>query len=289
MAAGAVLVTGAAGGIGLACARALAGASFAQRAEGERRPAAGTLLLQDLDLRRLASAQHELASEGIEAQMIAGDLCDPAHRSSLLEEVVRAGGLRALAHSAGLSPTMADARRVFDVDLVATVQLVDALLPALVPGAVAVLIASQAGHMIAAAATPEIDAILDAPLAPDAHARLVALCGPLASAPGGAYGLAKRGVHRLAVARAARYGAAGARIVSLSPGIIDTGMGRAERSAHSVATDAIVAKTPAGRRLGRPEEIAAVVAFVCSDAASFVTGVDWLVDGGSTHQVLAGR
>ena len=272
---GAVLVTGAGGGIGLACARALAGA--------------GTLLLQDLDLRRLASAEQALASEGIKAQTIAGDLCDPAHRAALVEAVARAGGLRALAHTAGLSPTMADARRIFAVDLVATVQLVDALLPALRPGAVAVLIASQAGHLIAAAATPEIDAILDAPLAPDAHARLVALCGPLASAPGGAYGLAKRGVHRIAVARAAAYGAAGARIVSLSPGIIDTGMGRAEQVAHGAATAAIVAKTPAGQRLGRPEEIAAVVAFLCSDAASFVTGVDWLVDGGSTHQVLSGR
>ena len=273
--AGAVLVTGAGGGIGLACARALAGA--------------GTLLLQDLDLRRLASAEQTLASEGIKAQTIAGDLCDPAHLAALAAAVTRLGGLRALAHTAGLSPTMADARRVFEVDLVATVRLVDALVPALRPGAVAVLIASQAGHMIAAAATPEIDAILDAPLAADAHARLVALCGPLASAPGGAYGLAKRGVQRLAVARAAAFGAAGARIVSLSPGIIDTGMGRAERGAQAAATDVIVAKTAAGQRLGRPEEIASVVAFVCSDAASFVTGVDWLVDGGSTHQVLSGR
>jgi NAD(P)-dependent dehydrogenase (short-subunit alcohol dehydrogenase family) len=274
MAAGAVLVTGAGGGIGFACARSLAGT--------------GTLLLQDLDLSRLASAEHTLASEGIKAQTIAGDLCDAAHLAALAAAVTRLGGLRALAHTAGLSPTMADAQRVFEVDLVATVRLVDALVPALQPGAVAVLIASQAGHMIAAAATPEIDAILDAPLAPDAHARLVALCGPLASAPGGAYGLAKRGVHRLAVARAAAFGAADARIVSLSPGIIDTGMGRAERAAHA-ATEVIVAKTPAGQRLGRPEEIASVVAFLCSDAASFVTGVDWLVDGGSTHQVLSGR
>jgi NAD(P)-dependent dehydrogenase (short-subunit alcohol dehydrogenase family) len=275
MATGAVLVTGAAGGIGRACARALA--------------AAGTLLLQDLDPRRLASAEHALASEGIEAHTIAGDLCDPAHVMALVEAVARAGGLRALAHAAGLSPTMADARRIFEVDLVATVRLVDALVPVLRRDAVAVLIASQAGHLIAGAATPAIDAILDAPLAADAHAQLVALCGPLASAPGGAYGLAKRGVQRLAVARAMVYGAAGARIASLSPGIIDTGMGRAEQAAHTAATSAIVAKTPAGKRLGRPEEIAAVVAFLCSDAASFVTGVDWLVDGGSTHQVLSKR
>src|SRR5262245_25821180 len=154
--AGAVLVTGAGGGIGLACARALAGT--------------GTLLLQDLDPTRLASAEQALASEGIKAQTIAGDLCDPSHLTSIAGPVARAGGLRALAHTAGLSPTMADARRIFEVDLVAAVRLVDALEPTLRPGAAAVLIASQAGHMLAAAATPEIDAILDAPLAPDAHA-----------------------------------------------------------------------------------------------------------------------
>jgi NAD(P)-dependent dehydrogenase (short-subunit alcohol dehydrogenase family) len=228
-------------------------------------------------------------TRGIQAEALAGDLCDLAHRTALVGAVARAEGLRALAHTAGLSPTMADARRIFEVDLVATVRLLDALAPQLRPGAAAVLIASQAGHFVAAAATPAIDAILDAPLGADAYPRLVALAGPLASEPGGAYGLAKRGVQRLAVARAVEYGAAGARITSLSPGLIDTGMGRAERVAHAIATDAIVAKTPAGRRLGRPEEIASVVAFLCSDAASFVTGVDWIVDGGSTLQLLTGR
>jgi NAD(P)-dependent dehydrogenase (short-subunit alcohol dehydrogenase family) len=270
-----VLVTGAGGGIGLACARALADHG-------------APLLLQDLDERRLASARETLASEGIPAQTIAGDLCDPAHVAALAAAVAQNGGLHALAHAAGISPTMGDARRVFEVDLVATVRLVDALTPELRPGAAAVLVASQAAHMVAAAVTPAVDAILDAPLAADAFDRLVQIAGPLASAPGGAYGLAKRGVQRLAVARAQAFGAAGARIASLSPGLIDTGMGRAERTAHA-ATEVIVAKTAAGRRMGRPEEIAAVAAFLCSDAASFVTGVDWLVDGGSTQQVLSGR
>src|SRR4030095_5041149 len=127
--AGVVVVTGAGGDIGLACARALAGR--------------GSLLLQDLDERRLANARQALAGAGISAQTIAGDLCDPAHLAVLARAVAGAGGLRALAHTAGLSPTMADARRIFEVDLSATVRLIDALLPELLPGAAAVLIASQ--------------------------------------------------------------------------------------------------------------------------------------------------
>ena len=271
----AVLVTGAGGGMGLACARALA--------------ASGTLLLQEIDEGRLESACATLAAEGIPARSIAGDLLDAEHLSALSAEVAKTGGLRALAHTAGLSPTMADARRVFDVDLLATARLVAALIPHLGPGSVAVLLASQAGHMVAGAATPEIDAILDAPLEPDAHDRLVAIAGELAAQPGGAYGLAKRGVHRLVVHRAPEFGRAGARIVAVSPGIIDTAMGLAERGGQPAATDVIMAKTPLGQRMGTADEVASVVAFLCSEGASYVTGVDWLVDGGSTLQVLGPR
>jgi NAD(P)-dependent dehydrogenase (short-subunit alcohol dehydrogenase family) len=64
----------------------------------------------------------------------------------------------------------------------------------------------------------------------------------------------------------------------VSPGIIDTGMGRQEFDAQPVM-QVMLDNTPAGR-LGRPEEIAAVVAFLVSDDASFVTGIDILADGG---------
>jgi NAD(P)-dependent dehydrogenase (short-subunit alcohol dehydrogenase family) len=261
--------------MGLACARALAGS--------------GTLLLQEIDAMRLDSACAALASEGIQARPIAGDLLDPAHLSTLSAELAKAGELRAVAHTAGLSPTMADARRVFDVDLVATARLVEALGPHLGAGSAVVLLASQAGHMVAAAATPEIDAILDAPLEPDAHDRLVAVAGDLAGRPGGAYGLAKRGVHRLVVHRAPEFGRIGARIVSVSPGIVDTAMGIAERGGQPAATGVILEKTPLGQRMGTAEEIASVVAFLCSEGASYVTGVEWLVDGGSTLQVIGPR
>ena len=128
--------------------------------------------------------------------------------------------------------------------------------------------------------------LLDDSLAPDFYARIVELAGSeFAGSPGGAYALSKRGVQRLAVSDAPAWGARGARIVSLSPGIIDTGMGNQEFAAQPFMKT-MVETTPVGVRMGRPDEIAAVAAFLCSPQASFVTGVDWIVDGGSTYQLV---
>jgi NAD(P)-dependent dehydrogenase (short-subunit alcohol dehydrogenase family) len=272
---GATLVTGAVGGMGRACALELA-----------RRGA--RLVLSDLDASALAALRDELRAEGVGAQVEAGDVTEPVVREGLVAAAREAGGLAALVHTAGLSPSMADAARIFRVNLEAAAALVDALQPLAREGAAAVLFASQAGILAANAATPAIDALLDEAGGPDWYARLLAEAGEeFAGQPGGAYALSKRGVQRLAVARAPAWGERGARILSLSPGIIDTGMGRQEY-AQQPAMKAMVDRTPAGRRMGRPEEIAAVVAFLCSSDASFMTGVDVLIDGGSTYQMLGG-
>jgi NAD(P)-dependent dehydrogenase (short-subunit alcohol dehydrogenase family) len=267
---GITVVTGAARGIGAATARALA-------REGRR------LLLCDLDGSALGEAARSL---GVEAVPLAGDLTSARDRDALAIAVERAGGLAALAHVAGISGTMADARRILAVNLVATAQLLERLLPLAREGTAAVCVASQAGHMVGRGMTPETRAAIDEPLAPDFFARLEAAAGPVATAPAGAYALSKWAVQRLVVACAPAWGRRGARLVSVSPGIVDTGMGREELAAHGDAMRAILAKTPIGQRMGRSEELAAVIAFLCSDAASFVSGVDWLVDGGSTNQVL---
>lgn len=271
---GLVVITGGGGGIGVACARMLGG-------EGR------SLLLQDVDGDALADARNRLSRDGIQVRTECGDVTDPAHIDALAAATKRAGGLGALVHTAGLSPTMADWRRIFEVNLVATARLLHAMTPLAGEGSAAVCFASQAGHLIAGVCSPALERVLQSPLEPDFLDQLTELAGDMAKQSAGAYGLSKRGVQLLVVASAREWGERGARIVSLSPGIIDTPMGRREEKQHR-EMQTIIEKTPVGNRKGRPEEVAASVAFLCSDAASFISGVDILVDGGATNQLLRG-
>lgn len=268
---GAIVITGAARGIGRACVDALS--------------ELGTPLLVDMREELLASVAKELP---FPVEILACDLTDPSAIQQLAQRVEALGGLRALAHAAGLSGSMASAERVLEVNLQASAHLVDALEPQLLPGASAVLIASQAGHFTQRATDAETEALLGDPLQPDFYKRLSRKLGSAATDPNGAYGLSKRGVHLLAISRATAWGTRGARIVSISPGIIETTMGHAEFDANSDMVQPLIDCTPVGARMGRAEEIAAVAAFVCSDKASFMTGVDLLVDGGSTNQFKLG-
>ncbi|MBW2500165.1 MAG: SDR family oxidoreductase [Deltaproteobacteria bacterium] len=271
---GMIVITGAARGIGAACARALAG----------RAP----LLIADLRSDALEQEAASLRTQGHEVETCVGDFVADGMVEALAQRAAEAGGCEGLVHAAGLSPEMGDARRIFEVNLFASATLVDALEPHLKPGAAGVLIASQAAELLAGGLSAEQEALLEAPFAADAYERLVDACGALASEPQGAYGLTKRGVQLLAISRAPAWGARGGRLVSLSPGIIDTDMGEIEFAAREATMQAIVDHTPVGGRRGRADEIAAVAAFLLSDAASFVSGSDILVDGGSTYQILRG-
>src|SRR5205085_5314764 len=105
---------------------------------------------------------------------------------------------RALVHAAGISPTMADARRVFEVDLVGTHHVLTGFEPLVVPGAAAVCFSSSSAYQIAPFVGADQDRIIDAPGAPDFLERITTAV----TDSGHAYALAKRGVIR-AVARAA--------------------------------------------------------------------------------------
>ena len=168
---------------------------------------------------------------------------------------------------------MADARRVFEVDLLGTQLVLDAFEELVVPGSAAVCFSSSAAYQIAPFIDAAQDALIDDPLAPDFLDRAA-----IAVADSGlAYSLAKRGVIHAVGRAAVRWGRRGGRVNSVAPGLIDTPMGRREME-HQPIMQEMLDQTPLGR-LGAANEVADVVAYLVSDAASFVSGVDVLVDG----------
>jgi NAD(P)-dependent dehydrogenase (short-subunit alcohol dehydrogenase family) len=254
---GATVITGAAGGMGRACAERFA-------APGRR------LVLCDLREDSLGGATEAASRLGAEVTLLGGDIADPGFPAAVVQ---RLGGDRigALIHTAGLSPTMADGDRILEVNLFATRRMVDGLRDRMAPGGSVVLISSCSAYMIPPGAfAAELKMWLESNEP-----------NPLrAAAPGPemAYPASKRGVIVLVGHEAASFGAAGVRINSIAPGFIDTAMSRAEMEV-SERMVAMIGQVPLGR-LGEADEIAKVIEFLCSPAASYVTGCDIKVDGG---------
>jgi NAD(P)-dependent dehydrogenase (short-subunit alcohol dehydrogenase family) len=210
--------------------------------------------------------------------MVACDITSPEDVAALVEAT---GQLDSLVITAGLSPTMADGRTIYEVNLRAMDRVLTAFEPILRPGSAAVCFSSMAAHMLPL--TPELAAALDDPASPEFFDR-VAATGTDVDNSQMAYSYSKAGVIRLIRRRAPAWGARGARLLSLSPGIIDTGMGRQEAAAEP-AMATMVEMSALGRQ-ARPEEVAAVAVFLVSEAASFMTGTDILVDGGAIAAII---
>lgn len=237
------------------------------------------ILLDRVEESVIKAARELAASASVTVEPFVADVTDSAALGRLADRVAEVGTLRAVAHAAGISPTMADWRRVFEVDLVGTALLAQALRPLATQGTATVNFASMAAVLRpSAAGDAELDQLMADPLQDGFLDKVREVAGPDIENSGNAYSIAKRGVKVFTQREAIRVGPQGARVVSLSPGLIDTPQGQQEAEEHPVMAEMLKA-TPLGR-LGLSREVAKVVAFALSDDASFLSGIDLLVDGG---------
>ena len=225
---------------------------------------------------RLISAKKELEAEGVEVAYKTSDISKRDTIKDLFEYGKSLGRVKTVLNSAGVSGSGVDARLTFDIDLVGTENLILETLENMEEETVLILISSMMGYVVPE--NPEYDKYLENPSEDGAIDSLIAMAQDKSEI---AYNFSKRGVHLLVKKYTNEFGKKGGRIVSVSPGIIMTPMGEMAAKEHPERMNYMKSMTPAGRN-GKPEDIADMVAFLADEKASFITGADFLVDGGLT-------
>jgi NAD(P)-dependent dehydrogenase (short-subunit alcohol dehydrogenase family) len=259
------------GGLGTSVARAL----------GRRHP----LLICDLDRERLDRTIETLRQEGYVASGHGCDITDPAQTKVLCEALATGPGVRVLAHVAAVGMSIRDWRKMMAVDLFGPHLIAEAVGPHMVRGGVAIFVSSLASYL--PPRDPRLEALLDDdPLRAGFLDELVKLLGAEPNFDD-TYNYAKLGMNLLAERLAIKWGGKQVRALSLSPGMIDSPMARAEGPtlpSHDgrqtrVPRSEKAREIPLGRQ-GTLVEITNVVDFLASDQASFLNGIDIPVDGG---------
>lgn len=223
---------------------------------------------------------------GFDVVPVEMDLSSRASIQSIIAQAQKYGDITMLVNAAGVSPSQAPIEAILKVDLYGTSVLLEEVGKVIAPGGVGVTISSQSGHRMKQL-TPEEDEqlactpteeLLNLPLLQPANIRDTLH----------AYQLAKRCNEKRVMAQSVLWGEKGARINSISPGIIVTPLAIDEfNGPRGDFYKNMFAKCPAGRP-GTADEVANVAELLMSGKGAFITGADFLIDGGATASYFYG-
>ncbi|MGL4603069.1 MAG: SDR family oxidoreductase [Iodobacter sp.] len=260
-----VLVVVGAGAIGQAIAR--------------RAGAGKQIILASLDAQQAIAAARLFNNAGFKATATSVDISSRESVQALINQATTQGRITGLIQAAGVSPSQAPVETILRVDLYGTALILELFGKVMAPGASGVVISSQSGHRLPAL-TPEQDLML-ATTPVEQLLALDFLQPDQVRDTLHAYQLSKRGNALRVMAEAVLWGKRGARINTISPGIIITPLANDELNGPRGAEYRKMIEDCLGRA-GTPDEVAQVAALLMGPDGAFITGSDFLMDGGVT-------
>jgi NAD(P)-dependent dehydrogenase (short-subunit alcohol dehydrogenase family) len=246
-----------------------------------RRVSAGKrVVLADLRQENADAAAKVLGDAGFDVSTAIVDVSSRASVHALVEMAVASGDIAGVIHAAGVSPTQASPATILKVDLYGTAVVLEEFGNVIARGGAGVVVAWQGGHRLGALTAEENRLLATTPAE-----QLLALpmLGPdRVTDPLHAYQISKRGNSLRVMAEAVRWGKRGARVNTISPGIIVTPLAKDELSGPRGAGYRRMIELSAAGRAGTPDEVGTVGALLMGRDGAFITGSDILMDGGVT-------
>ena len=252
-----------------------------------RRVSAGKhVVLADLRPANAEAAAQILRNAGFAVSTTTVDLSSRASVQALVRTATELGDVTRLVHAAGVSPSQAPPEVILAVDLYGTAVVLEEFGSVIAHGGAGVVIASQSGHRLGALTPQQNTALATTPA--DELLTLPMLQPDQVSDPLHAYQLAKRGNALRVMAEAVRWAERGARVNTISPGIVITPLALDELTGpRGEGYRRMIELSPAGRA-GTPDEVATVAALLLGPDGAFITGSDVLMDGGVTASYFFG-
>ncbi len=246
-----------------------------------RRVSAGKhVLLADLREENAAAAAKTLSEAGFEVSTSVVDVSSRPSVLALVETATSLGAVMGVIHAAGVSPSQASPATILKVDLYGTALVLEEFGKVIAKGGAGVVIASQSGHRLPALTAEQNKALALTPV--DELLALPMLQADQVKDPLNAYQISKRGNSLRVAAEAIRWGKRGARVNTISPGIIITPLAKDELTGpRGAGYRRMIELSPAGRA-GTPDEVGNVGALLMGADGAFITGSDFLMDGGVT-------